>query len=223
MGKNDAVFGGDIVTRFISNNIIEDRAQNLIQEYLQKTGKSFSLPVPASEIAEIVLDLNILYDSIPEKEGQTILGGLYSWERTITINEKYIDHFEETPGRELFTCAHEIGHWELHVDNKQGVPQLCFEIGGKDGRIMCRDGDRSPLELQADYFAGALIMPKPVLLDAVAGKTVDWKLLYKLRDQFGVTISALVKRVNNLKIAHITNDKKIFKSKEESKGQITLF
>jgi Zn-dependent peptidase ImmA (M78 family) len=80
----------------------------------------------------------------------------------------------EMPGDRLrFTLAHEAGHLAMH---RHGVP------------------DGHDAELEANQFAGALLMPRHDAIKAFEGHTVTLRYLANLKAQWGIAIQALIKR-----------------------------
>jgi Zn-dependent peptidase ImmA (M78 family) len=71
-------------------------------------------------------------------------------------------------GRFNFTLAHEIGHWCLH----RGRDEVRLATGNLFGApaapsIICRTSERRErIEIQADAFAGCLLMPRDLLVPA---------------------------------------------------------
>ena len=66
-------------------------------------------------------------------------------------------------------------------------------------------------------------MPSHVLLEAV--REVDllsWPALYDLREQFQVTITALKVRLERLGILYVTEEGRLYPSRQEYEGQIRL-
>jgi len=87
--------------------------------------------------------------------------------------------------RSRFDAAHELGHLVMHRGQKAG------------GRAV---------ESQAHDFAAALLMPRAAALEALPRRIdqVGWAQLAELKRRWGISMSALLRRANNLKI--ITND-----------------
>ncbi|WP_300902721.1 ImmA/IrrE family metallo-endopeptidase [uncultured Clostridium sp.] len=121
------------------------------------------------------------------------------------MNGKYEKEFEEKEGFLNFTCAHEIGHWILHVD-ESNIEQVEFKIKTEEKeKLICRDTmKKEPIEIQADMFAANLLMPSQVIIKDIADlkeiKKITWLDLYELKDKYKVTISALVSRLQSLKL-----------------------
>ena len=89
----------------------------------------------------------------------------------------------ESPQRQRFTLAHELGH------------HLIFGIDKKGARTYSREEER-----RCDRFAAALLMPGKVFADAFKG----WhgrsraSAVRALADQFGVSLRAAMIRLNDL-------------------------
>ncbi len=73
-------------------------------------------------------------------------------------NAIYINKEEFLP-RQVFTIAHELGHWKLHKKelNSAGYTVLPREA------IMQPSKEKEPIEQEADYFAANLLVPKFML------------------------------------------------------------
>ena len=65
-----------IAPRFLSDTQIEDMAARLLGRYQSRYWVLTGPPVPVERIVEDVLDLNILWDEIPELQGQSVLAAL---------------------------------------------------------------------------------------------------------------------------------------------------
>ena len=64
---------------------------------------------------------------------------------------------------------------------------------------VCQPGQKDRREWQAERFAGYLLLPGSLLLPTLAGVDLyHWPALYRLRDQFQVSITALRIRLEEL-------------------------
>lgn len=92
--------------------------------------------------------------------------------------------------RQLFTIAHELGHFFVHKE-------LCDEF--IDGQLISRDEQErfAVQELEANEFAGNLIMPEARVRERVAGDITGDSLL-SLARSFGVSTLAMETRLRNL-------------------------
>jgi len=234
----------------ISNQEIEDLAHARLVEFQRAVGRPLSIPIPIDLVAEKVLGLDFLWDTIEELPGETILGGLNPKERLIVLNEKHRDIFSGKKGLERSTKGHEMGHWDLFIDKAalehptliQGHDGCSFafrrspkgdvaiiKVLGQspEGWDLLRQiksrNDEPDEERAVNRYAAALSMP-PVILRAEAAKTdrLKWPNLYNLAEKFDVTISALTVRLDQLGLIYIDENKKIFESRSAAMGQTTL-
>jgi len=94
-------------------------------------------------------------------------------------------------GRKRFAIAHEIGHWELHKD----ISQL-FECTEKD---LIAKYKGSPEEVEANYFAGALLMPTKIFTANTNGLPMSLDTLRKLQEIFLTSLMATAVRYVELR------------------------
>ena len=105
----------------------------------------------------------------------------------LTVNSAQI------PARRRFSLAHELGHWQLH----RGRLMLCRaeEIEGSMSQAR-------GLELDADRYAAALLMPSYLFIPAAValkGK-LPWSMADTLAAQFQTSLLATALRMINLDI-----------------------
>ncbi len=196
---------------------IEKQANDLLRR-MQETPKfSPRWPLDVTRVADF-LDLAVVWDSIPPENGEPISARILPLERLIEINEDILNLSE---GYAASTIAHEIGHWVLHVDQDKAdclVEQM--ELGLLDNELtvepsLCRHTsvglNKSSVnnqidwrEWQAQYFASCLLMPRHILEKKRVGRDLtNWRHLYAMADEIGVTISNLTNRLQNLGWIHI--------------------
>jgi Zn-dependent peptidase ImmA (M78 family) len=95
------------------------------------------------------------------------------------------------PGRKRFAVAHELGHWLLHAN----VSQI----------LACTDSDMlssykaSAPELEASYFASALLMPEHLFAARIAGTVPTAEVLDSLAKEFGTSLTAAAVRYVDLR------------------------
>jgi hypothetical protein len=95
-------------------------------------------------------------------------------------------------GRRRFTIAHEIGHFVLH-------PERCRpERGGAVNEAGRRE------EREADAFAAELLMPEPLVREAVSEHGPD---AGRLAHRFQVSLAAMRTRLRVLGLAERTGDR----------------
>ena len=147
-----------------SDAVIEGLANGLYSEYLthnQFNPIPLKLPVPVEEIAEQFLGYEIDFSETGIFSDPDILGGIDFEKNKIYVNASVGDN----DGRYSFTVAHELGHHVLHREH-----YLRRQSTG-DGEILCRvAGKRPRIEIEADRFAAAFLIPADNVSKAVAGK-----------------------------------------------------
>ena len=229
-------------------NEIEDLARSRLVELQRILGKPLTLPIPIDHIAEKVLGLDFLWEPIDELPGETILGGLKAKERLVVLNDKHRDLFMEKPGLERSTKGHELGHWDLFIDKATLDHPTLFD-GGEGGSFAFRssatgevsiirtlmadpDGQEligeimsrtdEPEEASAvNRYAAALSMPADLLRErAMKVDRTQWNNIYRLKDLFGVNISAMVVRLKQLGLLYVDENKKLYESREAGTGQM---
>lgn len=141
---------------FLSKQRIADFAMDVVLDYEALNGGTISPPVPVEDIIERSLGLSLGFIDFEEKYGMPdIYGATYVQKKFIAISTTLLD--ERSEGRYCFTCAHEIGHWVLH---RHLVDAAARATRGEEA-VFCREKDaKAPIEWQADYFAGCLLMPE---------------------------------------------------------------
>lgn len=92
----------------------------------------------------------------------------------------------EIAGQRRFAIAHEIGHWVLHSD----VSQL----------VACTSEDMlsayrtSPIEIEANVFAAALLMPREPFARRTRGAPILWSTTRTLSDYFLTSLTSTAVR-----------------------------
>ena len=176
-------------------------------------------------IIEFVYDLEITWQNIDGLDSNgIILAAIKPSDKIIIMNESKKALFIEKMGTMNFSKAHELGHWILHVAKQNSHEQITFlptEV------FHCRNMiRRDPREVQADMFAASLLMPKDIVSNAINELKqkgyVKFHELYKMADDFEVSISALTNRVKKLGLLYIKN-RIIYNSADEAIGQTKLF
>jgi Zn-dependent peptidase ImmA (M78 family) len=126
------------------------------------------------------LGVELRFAELPSAEG------VYSPDKPVIIVSSL-----RPPGRQAFTCAHELGH---HV---RGHGEQFDELVEKRGKNRRSD----PKEFEADCFASALLMPKTAVLRGLVArglnsKTVSSEQVYALASWLGVGYATLVGNMN---------------------------
>ena len=140
------------------------------------------------------------------------------------------------------------GHWDLYVDEaKLDHPAMFSSDSGpfafrqstsgqvvvvkklmetEEGRELLRKirerSDESDEERAVNRYAGAILMPRELITEAaVRIQRTRWSDLYQLAERFGVTISALTVRLQQLNLLWI-KDRQLYESREAATGQRRL-
>lgn len=236
--------------KILRNRDIEARAEQRLAEFQHALGRPLSPPIPIDLIAEQVLGLDFLWEPIDELPGETILGGLVAKKRLIVLNERHQDLFHEKPGLERSTKGHEMGHWDLFVD-KGALDHPVLFATDDDGPFICRNSpvgevaiikmllldeegrqllrklrsraDEADEARAVNRYAAALSMPADLLrAEAMKIDRTCWRNLYRLRERFDVTITALRVRLEQLDLLYVDKNDRVYGSKSAAMGQMSL-
>ncbi|MGL5941418.1 MAG: ImmA/IrrE family metallo-endopeptidase [Waterburya sp.] len=192
--------------RFISKLEIEASALDVWLQ-MEKADKTPQLPIDAGVIAEF-LDLDLVWDTIPDDEQGAIAARILPLEKLIEINENIP---QLRGGFGASTIAHEIGHWILHIDTEKVERYIRLKEKGVDVQVkpfLCRSQNNlARIEWQAQYFAGCLLMPQHILTELKQNKDLTtWQNLYQMAEEIGVTISNLTTRLQELGWIYLDSD-----------------
>jgi Zn-dependent peptidase ImmA (M78 family) len=183
-----------------NSSVLDQKACEVIRLHARNESWAPALPVPVEAILERTLKLALVYDDLSSL-GEGVLGSLFPAEKTVYLNENYLQQFEDFPGLQRFTIAHEIGHWKMHIDQSALGQGALF--GEPDDRFVCRDGDRYIKEVAANRYAARLLMPEDLMRDILRGRDVSNR--HGFRDfaaDIGVSMSALHYRLDDLQVVH---------------------
>jgi len=210
--------------------ITHDEMDMIVESILVKAGMSNTWQgeisrIDIDAIIEFEYGLEIVWDNIDSfDEDGIVLAAIFPKHKRICMNETQKARFNENMGTMNFSKAHELGHWVLHVTDQQEYKWLTFD---ELDTFYCRSFSKNQsIERQADMFAASILMPKHIICGAIAELKkrgyVNFVDLYKLKDIFEVSISALKARANELNLLYIT-DKQIYFCKADAAGQKSLF
>jgi len=185
----------DSAVDFISDEDIETAAALLLTDYRNQSSRD-ETPVPVEAIAEHYLDYSIDITNDGLFMDPEFLGGISFETNTIFVNTSVEQH----EGRYNFTIAHEIGHHVLHKE-------LYDALVDDRSKILCREDSHKPLiELQADRFAAALLMPRDLFISSSPKKKPRslksaMRIANLIRKEHGlnnVSLSAIINRLKDL-------------------------
>ncbi len=237
--------------KYFRNETVESLAEARLAELERVIGARLQPPIPIDLLAEQVLGLDFLWEEIDELPGEIVLGGLIPERRLIVLNERHLDLFRAKPGLERSTKGHEMGHWDLFVDQSTldhpGLPGLATDggftlRGSPAGRVQVLQGllrDPDGVELVRDLmaraddpaearavnrYAAAISMPKEIVRALVRdARPSRWPDLYRLAERFEVTITALRVRLEQLGLLYVSPDGRLYPSKAEAAGQLRMW
>ncbi len=186
-----------------------------------------TLRIDIDYLIEFGYDLDIGWKDLDylSDDDNEVLAAIHPRSKIILMNETKKSLFEEKIGTMNFSKAHELGHWVLHVTEEKDYEQLIFT---DNDRFYCRARfNYNPKEIQANMFAASFLMPKVLIEEYINNlklyKRISFGDLYHLKDKLEVSISALVRRINDLGLLHITTDGIIYHSIDEMSGQLKMF
>lgn len=162
---------------------IEQKAEQILRE-----SDAYRAPVP---LDLVVTHLGLIAQARALADASGVLV-VESGRGVITYNAMH-SHV-----RQRFTMAHEIGHYVLHVKNKQ--PRLFI-----DRNVYRRDDESSTgndlEEIQANKFAAAILMPSDLVRSEIRKQDFDLddeEDVAALAKRFGVSTAAMSFRLANL-------------------------
>ncbi len=205
--------------RFYSEQMVQCRAARMLARYAMKYETVIRLPVPVERIAEDLCDLSILWEPIPEPPNKTILAGLKPEERLIRFNEDRRSLFEDTPFLYNTVLAHEIGHWDLHVDHAT-LDHPVLPRFERPQHFVCEVGGDSWEERHAKWFASFLLLPRDLLTAEITGREIrTLSDMYRLRDRCEVTITVMSIALERTGRSCIGAEGRVYPSRAEYEGQ----
>lgn len=175
-----------------SNESPEDRAQKLLDDLGYDT-----IPVPVDKIAK-QRGAQLRYSPL-DKE---LCGMVFVKDGVPIIGVNALHH----PNRQRFSIAHEIGHLELHRDH---ITSKVHVDKGFKVSVLRRDANSATgterLEIEANQFAAALLIPRKVLDEVLATAHVeidDDDAMENWAKTFKVSKATLEFRIKNLPADH---------------------
>lgn len=166
----------------------EASAQRLLDEL-----KITTIPVPVERIPKLLGAL-LRYSPLDDE----LSGMAFIKDGTPIIGVNALHH----PHRRRFTIAHEIAHLRLHRDHITGTVHVDkgFQVS-----VLKRDATSAAgterLEIEANQFAAALLMPRRILRQVLAETRTDIEdeaALENCAKKFKVSKATLEYRIRNL-------------------------
>ena len=174
---------------------IEQRAELFLAGVPTYIWDGASLPVPIEDIADShvgllirdVEDLSTAPGAPTLAAGQALSGLLLPDRAEIWVNAH---EAEEWPPRRRFTIAHELGHWQLHRHDGDGV--FCRSSAVDVAETHESSAPAEP-EVEANEFAAALLMPAALIRKEYDACGKDFALLC---DTFASSGAAMGRRLH---------------------------
>ena len=159
-------------TPFLTDEKISFLAAQMLHQFSDAKGEIIKPPIPVEDIAEMGQQLALEVVNLRHLYGfQDVLGAIDMVKKVIRIDQSLDPGLAPGKlGRYRFTLAHELGHWALHQRqaSAQRQPGLTDDTAGQS--ILCRAGENTfRIELQADHFAAALLMPREMVVLELKG------------------------------------------------------
>ncbi len=196
------------MTLFLATPQIEARASALWRRHALSVGFDIEGLLDA-------LNLGLLWDGMED----TVLGALVPTKRLVVLNERRLDDLQRNRGLRRFTVGHEVGHWILHCEDTRAANLELVE----NTRTLCRQGSREPIEVQAEKFASYLLAPTDQLRARFPDRPWSgWPAIYDLADTFGMSVSAMMVRLEEAGLAHKGEDGQPRSGRPSAPGQLGL-
>jgi len=140
--------------KYLSLEEIEHRVEMILSLYSKKTGTPLKAPIPIEDILENYISFSL---NCAELENG-VLGKTCTRTMQVFIDDS-LDPGDnpDSIGRYRFTIAHEIGHFVLHWVLAKELRDLSWN--------QFSDAEKKRLDIQADYFAACLLMPKTLVFE----------------------------------------------------------
>lgn len=155
-----------------------------VQQILALT-KTTEAPVDVERIAELLNARVVRNDFDDEISGVLVRR---SEETVIGVEQS------QSPERQRFTIAHELGHLVLHDVGEVHVDKVNF-------RSSLSSTAEDVEEVEANAFAASLLMPRAFVVADLQGQTVnieDDDLIKRLARKYGVSTQAITYRLINV-------------------------
>lgn len=176
---------------------IENRALSAI-----KVAGALSVPVDLIKIARS-LQVQVHFQTFEDEVSGVLL--IQNGERHVMVNKSH------HPNRQRFSIAHELGHLLLHdtqgdrlfIDTHIRVYQ---RVGASTAKVYSESGSATTPEeeREANQFAAALLMPKPLLIEAALSRDLwDEFDVSSLAATFAVSEQAMAIRLQQLDVLRV--------------------
>jgi len=166
--------------------LVETLVADIISSYEKISNRPIDLPIPVFDISEKLFHLRVDVEKLRGKLAN-IAGMIIPEKRWMILNN------ELDQSRLNFTIAHELGHWlidskSLGLTDNENL--LTYPLASREPAVQ---------EGLANYFASALLMPKPILANEARRYNGFGTLqLMALSSKFNVSIKAMSIRLREI-------------------------
>lgn len=172
-------------------NAIDRKVEPKVNELL-KYFEVDTAPINVFDMAKS-LGINVIFDSLDSDTSGIML---HKNNKTrIAINSSH--HIN----RQRFTLAHEIGHFKLHLSNKE--KETIF-VDKRFFRNKESSKGSTRIEIEANAFAACLLMPKIFMKKSIKNTVISDIDVFKLALQYEVSEQAMTLRL--VKLGYIEPD-----------------
>jgi hypothetical protein len=108
--------------KYLTDIEIEERAAQVLDRFVTGGRELMELPIDIDTILEADYGIRVVWEPIDEPEGCRTFAFIEpfwfngDWSAKITLNELHQKFLFEHPEIERLTRAHELCHWEVHID-----------------------------------------------------------------------------------------------------------
>lgn len=169
----------------------------------------FRLPVVPQEVCR---RLGVAYQEVPYEgiEGTLLVVGAQA---LIAVNSN-----NREASRRAFTCAHELGHYSLDIDDGMSS----FSCSTDD----VSDRAAEQRELRANEFAAELLMPADLIRPLIEEAEPSWERITELANLCGASVQAMAQRFIELSPQHcwlaIIRDQKVWRYRKQSDSPLHI-
>lgn len=197
-------------TRYRTQKQLVVVADNVLARFASEFGWLRGMPIPIEQIVERMYGISIEWHELEEQPGASVLGALDPVAKTVALNLRHEQMFNDVLGPYEFTLAHELGHWLFDADDPNqlnlldGLPErFCHS---RNSTTMTQQ--QKNRETNANRFAAELLMPADLVRQVDGDQLVERMAAYA-RD-WGVSRTALRIRLETLGILDEASDESLW-------------
>lgn len=168
---------------------IDKEVIKLTEDFIQQNNlNSSNFPLEMETLIEGLGIAVIKHDFDKDISGVLSINGI---SKSIGVNRT------ESPKRQRFTLAHELGHYILHQDKSNLFMDSILFRKASEGYTKKEE----KIEKEANYFAANILMPATRIKHELYNMHIDFiedEDINKLAETFGVSVSAMTYRLINL-------------------------